>query len=85
VILVRLHGVPKRIISDRDTRFNSIFFRKFLNALDVDFGYEYSIPPTKLMDRLNEVNRILQEMLRHYVHDHHEQWIKWFTLCRIRH
>ena len=28
--LVRLHGVPKRIISDRDTRFNSIFFRKFL-------------------------------------------------------
>ena len=30
--IVRLHGIPKRIISDRDTRFNSIFFRKFTEA-----------------------------------------------------
>src|ERR1700694_3047137 len=36
--IVRLHGIPKRIISDRDTRFNSIFFRKFTEALDIDLA-----------------------------------------------
>ena len=31
----RLHGVPKSIISDRDTRFTSDFWKEFLKILDI--------------------------------------------------
>jgi len=80
--LVRLHGVPKRIISDRDTRFNSIFFRKFLKALDVDLAMSTAFHP-QTDGQTERVNRILQEMLRHYVHDHHEHWIKWLPYAEF--
>ena len=33
--ICRLHGVPKSIISDRDTRFTSDFWKQFLEILDV--------------------------------------------------
>src|ERR1700752_2743208 len=80
--LVRLHGVPKRIISDRDTRFNSIFFHKFLKALDVDLAMSTAFHP-QTDGQTERVNRILQEMLRHYVHDHHEHWIKWLPYAEF--
>ena len=31
----RIHGVPKSIISDRDTRFTSDFWKEFLKILDI--------------------------------------------------
>jgi hypothetical protein len=72
--VVRLHGVPQRIISDRDTRFNSVFFRKFAEALDIDLAMSTAFHP-QTDGQTERVNRILQEMLRHYVYNHHEQWV----------
>src|ERR1700680_4218360 len=73
--IVRLHGIPKRIISDRDTRFNSIFFRKFTEALDIDLAMSTAFHP-QTDGQTERVNRILQEMLRHYVYEHHEKWVQ---------
>src|SRR3984893_12772521 len=72
--VVRLHGVPQRIISDRDTRFNSVYFRKFAEALDIDLAVSTAFHP-QTDGQTERVNRILQEMLRHYVYNHHEQWV----------
>ena len=72
--IVRLHGVPQRIISDRDTRFNSAFFRAFVHALNVDLAMSTAFHP-QTDGQTERVNRILQEMLRYYVYNHHEQWV----------
>jgi hypothetical protein len=72
--IIRLHGVPQRIISDRDTRFNSVFFRKFTEALNVDLAMSTAFHP-QTDGQTERVNRILQEMLRHYVYNHHEEWV----------
>jgi hypothetical protein len=71
--IVRLHGVPQRIISDRDTRFNNAFWKAFVKALNVDLAMSTAYHP-QTDGQTERVNRVLQEMLRHYVYDHHELW-----------
>jgi Integrase core domain len=34
--IVRLHGLPKSIVSDRDPRFNSRFWRELLNQVKTE-------------------------------------------------
>src|ERR1700712_3114302 len=62
------------LFSDRDTRLNSVFFRKFAEALDIDLAMSTAFHP-QTDGQTERVNRILQEMLRHYVYNHHEQWV----------
>ncbi|WVZ96673.1 hypothetical protein U9M48_042279 [Paspalum notatum var. saurae] len=63
--IIRLHGVPKRILSDRGTQFTSRFWKKLHEAMGakLDFSSVYHPQTNGQTERLNQ---ILEDMLRAY-------------------
>ena len=61
--IVRLHGVPKSIVSDRDTRFTSKFWKSLQNALGTRLRFSSAFHPQT--DGQSEITiQILEDMLR---------------------
>ncbi|WVZ90413.1 hypothetical protein U9M48_036718 [Paspalum notatum var. saurae] len=61
--IVKLHGVPSRIVSDRGTQFTSKFWKSLQEAMGtkLDFGTAYH-PRTD--GRTKRVNQVMEDMLR---------------------
>ena len=63
---MRLHGIPKKIVSDRDAKFTS----RFLKDLFPSLGTEFAISTTyhlQINGQTEMVNRILEDMFRMYI------------------
>ena len=60
------HGMPKRIISDRDTRFTSHFWQAFFGVMGTSLAMSTSYHP-QTDGQTERVNRVLEEALRGYV------------------
>ena len=64
--MVRLHGVPKKIVSDRDAKFTSKFWEELFISVGTKFSFRTSYHP-QTDGKIERVNRILEDMLRMYV------------------
>ena len=64
--MFRLHGIPKTVISDRDVKFTSTFWKALFIGLGTQINFNTVYHPQ--MDGQTEgVNQILEDMLRMYV------------------
>jgi hypothetical protein len=71
--IVRLHGLPKSIVSDRDTKFIGHFWRTLWKKLGTNLAFSSAYHPQ--MDGQTEVvNRSLGDLLRSLVMEHHSSW-----------
>ena len=71
--IVRLHGVPASIVSDRDTRFRGLFWKSLMSNLQVSLNFTTAFRPQG--DGLTErTNRTLQEALRCFCSHDQSQW-----------
>ena len=80
--IVKLHGVPSRIVSDRDTKFTSRFWKKLHEALGTKLDFSSAYHP-QTDGQTERVNQILEDMLRAYVLTYGSNWGKKSILCRI--
>ena len=64
--IFRYHGVPQSIISDRDTRFTSLFWKKFAAKLGTTLRMSTADHP-QTDGQTERVNGVLEDTLRHYV------------------
>jgi hypothetical protein len=71
--VVRLHGMPISIVSDRDSRFMSNFWTSLLKLLNVLRNASSSMHP-QTDGQTERINRILEETLRHYVNFRRDDW-----------
>jgi hypothetical protein len=71
--IVRLHGVPRVLISDRDTRFRALFFREVVEALQIQHGFSTAYHP-QTDGQTENVNGVVEDYLRHYVNTHQNNW-----------
>jgi hypothetical protein len=69
----RLHGLPKELISDRDPRFTSGFWREVVRSWDVKQGLSTAYHPQS-DGQTERANRTLEDMLRHYVLPDQSNW-----------
>jgi transposase InsO family protein len=61
--IVCLHGVPKKIVSDRGTQFISRFWEKLLESMDTKLNFSSAYHP-QTDGKTERTNQILEDMLR---------------------
>ena len=66
--IIRFHGIPKKIISDRDSRFTSRFWTSMQSTLGTQLNLS-TIYHSKTDGQTEKVNQVLEDMLRMYVMD----------------
>jgi hypothetical protein len=71
--VVRLHGLPKSIVSDRDTRFVGHFWRTLWNNLGTNLNFSSAYHP-QIDGKTEVVNKILGNILRSFVNENPKQW-----------
>jgi hypothetical protein len=73
--IVCLHGVPKKIVSDRGTEFTSRFWERLHEALDTQLRFSSAYHP-QTDGQIERVNQILEDMLRAYALQYGRSWDK---------
>ena len=71
--LVRLHGLPKIIIYDRDTIFVWNLWRILWKKLRTNMNFSLAYHP-QIDGQIEVVNKILVNILRSFVSEHLKQW-----------
>lgn len=71
--VVKLHGMPKNIVSDRDTKFTSLFWSQVCMRMGVEQCMSTAYHPQS-DGQTERMNRVLEEMLRHYVGQQYTNW-----------
>ena len=71
--VVRLHGVPESILSDRDPRFTANFWRAFWSQLGTTLTMSTAYHP-QTDGQTERANRTLEEMLRSRVNFGQDDW-----------
>ncbi|WVZ51471.1 LOW QUALITY PROTEIN: hypothetical protein U9M48_002616 [Paspalum notatum var. saurae] len=73
--IICLHGVPKRILSDRGTQFTSIFWKKLHEATGTKLDFSSAYHP-QTDGQTERVNQILEDMLRACALSNKKSWDK---------
>jgi hypothetical protein len=73
--IVCLHGVPKKVVSDRGMQFTSHFWQKLHGALGTHLNFNSAYHP-QTDGQTERTNQILEDMLRAYVLQDQSGWDK---------
>ena len=73
--VVKHFGMPKDIVSDRDTRFTGRFWVELLNMWGTECKFSTSNHP-KTDGQTERVNQMLEEYLRHFVTASQKNWLE---------
>ena len=82
VEVVRHHGLPESIVSDRDPRFTSIFWRALWSQLGTTLSISTAYHP-QTDGQTERQNRTLEEMLRAYVSARQDDWDECLAAAEI--
>ncbi|KAF1316229.1 reverse transcriptase, partial [Globisporangium splendens] len=80
-VVFRLHRLPVEIVSDRDTRFTSKFWRALFGLLDTKLSMSTAAHP-ETDGQTERVNRVLEDVLRSYTTSFKE-WSDYLPLAEF--
>ena len=80
--IVRLHGVPVSIVSDRDPRFMAHFWKSFQKAMGTRLTMSIAFHP-QTDGQSERTIQVLEDMLRACVLDHKGSWEEYFPLVEF--
>ena len=80
--IIRLHGVPVSIVSDRDPRFTAHFWRSFQKAMGTQLTMSTAFHP-QTDGQSERTIHVLEDMLRACVLGHKGSWEKHFPLVEF--
>ena len=69
----RFHGIPSQLVTDRDPKFTSKFWKAFHAKLGTSFNMSTANHP-QTDGQTERANRTLEDMLRAYVAPYHDDW-----------
>jgi hypothetical protein len=71
--IFRLHGMPKQIVFDRDTKFTSNFWKSLMVGLETKLLFSTAYHP-QTDGHMERVNQILEDMIRMHVMHQPKKW-----------
>ena len=77
--VIKLHGLPTSIISDRDSRFTAGMWKEVFDALGVKLGMSSSYHP-QTDGQTERLNRTLEAGLRAYADKKGTEWADWLPM-----
>ena len=77
--IFRLHGLPKSIVSDRDSRFMGDFWQENFMLVGTQLTPSTTYHP-KTNRKIDRVNQWLEGYLKNYVGEKQKAWTKWLHL-----
>jgi hypothetical protein len=80
--IFRLHGMPEEIVSDRDTKFTSNFWKSLMAGLKTKLLFSIAYHP-KTDGKTERVNQILEDMLRMHVMHQPKKWKDYLPLVEF--
>ncbi|KAK9007226.1 hypothetical protein V6N11_051055 [Hibiscus sabdariffa] len=80
--IVRLHGVPLSIISDRDPKFTSRLWKALQEALSTSLNFSTAFHPQS-DGQSQRVNQVLEDMLRACVLEFQGSWENFLPLAKF--
>jgi hypothetical protein len=80
--IVKLHGIPKTIVSDRDTIFTISFWRHLFKLLNIKLALSTTYHP-QTDGQSERVNQCLEMYLRCAVHSNPQKWKSWLSLAEL--
>jgi len=69
----KLHGVPKAIVSNKDPKFTSNFWKRLSKGFGTNLNLSTSYHP-KSGEQTERTNKIIEDMLRMHVMDQRSKW-----------
>jgi transposase InsO family protein len=80
--VARLHGIPKMIVSDRDPKFTSNFWKGLFKGFGTDLNFSTTYHPES-DGKTERVNQIIEDMLRMYVMEKPSKWEDYLHLVEF--
>ena len=75
-------GVPTSLVSDREPRFTSHFWRAFVNLLGTELAMSTAYHP-QTDGQTERMNRTLEDMLRGFVGSRQDDWCRYFSMVEF--
>jgi hypothetical protein len=80
--IVKLHGLPRVLISDRDPLFRSDLYQEVMRALQIKHGFSTAYRP-QTDGQTERVNQVVEDYLRHYTSDSKNEWDKHLSMAEF--
>jgi hypothetical protein len=80
--IFRLHGIPKMVISDRDVKFTSAFWKELFARLNTNLNFSTSYHP-QTDGNTKRTNQIVEDMLCMYVRTKLKKWEDYLQLVEF--
>jgi transposase InsO family protein len=80
--IARLHGIPRTIVSDKDTKFTSNFWRGLFKGFGTNINFSTTYHP-QTDGKTETVDQIIEDMLRMYVMDKPSKWEDYLHLVEF--
>ena len=80
--IFKLHGLPKAVVSDRDVKFSSNFWKGMFAELGTKLNFSTTYHP-QTDGQTERVNQVLEDMLRMYVMEKPSKWEDYLHLVKF--
>jgi hypothetical protein len=80
--IFRLHGIPKMVISDRDVKFTSAFWKELFARLNTNLNFSTSYHP-QTDGQTERTNQIVEDMICMYVRTKPNKWEDYLHLVEF--
>jgi hypothetical protein len=80
--IFRQHGVPKMVISDRDVKFTSAFWKELFAGQNTNLNFSMSYHP-ETDGQTKRTNKIIEDMLRMHVRTKLNKWEDYLHLVEF--